>query len=880
MKKRYCFIAPLLFVCASILLSGCISIKRARRLIAKGDNVTAIEILCKRLVNKNEDDEAAELFQTIYPSTVEELYAHESVKKLRDEFAAKHNAPETEAVKKCREQISRSKNLLSHPDISFVIRKSQDIISSLNDLVRIQRAVLPLPKFVGSEKLGRFEVVKYSENFAGMKAEARQELADFYYIIAEAFYPGQNVEERAWLIDVYKKGDSYSSAGHSAEKCAELCYLNARDYEALATLEGYKSAISWYKNSCSWVRSYRDASYRIQALSYEIALILSASARTKEEYKTAIAWFESAGNYKDAAARIVTLKYYLAYLYRADHTASSYEAAGRLFEEVGNYRRAPLEASLYQFYKRLRSLPKNHSYGSIILSSGAFKPFTMARNLVPYGDGNASLSLSCSSSVIESYIPSMERTIYPAAIINGESIASQSFTRFASGSRNPAPFSLSSSGRFLASGTIQNPLDGTSSVQEVRRIATRVAPSMSLDCSYEFHTICSPEDLDLTTGIGAGREKVSYSIDFSNWNPNKSYTLVKVTQKFFTASVPSPTLPVDFFAVDRNVVTQAALRNVSPYYVSSVDYGRKAYFVICSDLSSQEIISDFTACRPRDSRNSGASGMRVNPEYSEKWARNATYVSAVTVSEKIYSVNDLTGIYNWIKIGNSMAVEANEIVPISFTLRNLYDNSYALLSRSRTVNVKIASPKEVNETQTESAAEPPAPSKPDDSQTVPQYDGDYKPGQTDAPNQTEAPGQTDAPNQGQGEPTQGPESPSLPPAEKESVINGVKVPASAYNGNTSLIFVGKRGYYKCSQVTVEAGSGVKTWHYDIPQDELQVCVASWSSGEYKSVTVNGIQMTMNKTVYSFRDVCGNTISLDFVTSGGERIHSLLVVRKI
>ena len=351
----------------------------------------------------------------------------------------------------------------------------------------------------------------------------------------------------------------------------------------------------------------------------------------------------------------------------------------------------------------------------------------------------------------------------------------------------------------------------------------------------------------LTTGIGAGRQKVSYSIDFSNWNPKKSYTLVKVTQKFFSAAIPSPTLPVDFFAVDRNVVTQAALRSVSPYYVSSVDYGRKAYFVICSDLPSQEIISDFTACRPRDSRNSGASGMRVNPAYSEKWAKSATYVSAITVSEKIYSINDLSGMYNWIKIGTSMAVDADEIVPISFTLKNLANNSYAVLSQAKTVGVRIARPQEVNQTQTEPSTEAPVQTTPSDTQTVPQYDGDYKPSQQ--------------------------------PADTETVINGVKVPASAYNGDTSLIFVGKRGYYKCSQVTVEQGSGVKTWRYDIPQDEIQVCVASWNESEYKTVTVNGIQMTMNKTVYSFRDVCGNTISLDFVTPDGKRIHNLLVVLK-
>lgn len=114
--------------------------------------------------------------------------------------------------------------------------------------------------------------------------------------------------------------------------------------------------------------------------------------------------------------------------------------------------------------------------------------------------------------------------------------------------------------------------------------------------------------------------------------------------------------------------------------------------------------------------------------------------------------------------------------------------------------------------------------------------------------------------------------------EKSTTVNGVDVPQSAYSGNTSLIFVGKKGYYKCTSVTTEQGSGVKTWTYEIPQSEIQVCVASWSSDEYQSVSVNGISMVKNQTVYSFRDVTGNTISLDFVDAKGNRIHSLLIVR--
>jgi len=94
-----------------------------------------------------------------------------------------------------------------------------------------------------------------------------------------------------------------------------------------------------------------------------------------------------------------------------------------------------------------------------------------------------------------------------------------------------------------------------------------------------------------------------------------------------------------------------------------------------------------------------------------------------------------------------------------------------------------------------------------------------------------------------------------------------------------LILVGKKGYYKCSSISVEQGSGVKTYYYDVPADEIEVCVASWSDSEFTTVTVNGISMLKNKTVYSFRDVSGNTISLDTVEPNGKRVHNLIVVRR-
>ncbi|MBR5966504.1 MAG: thiol-activated cytolysin family protein [Treponema sp.] len=845
-KHSYIFALSILLL---VGLSSCVSVKRARNLVLSGDKVSAIEVLCKIISNGKKDQaEAIALFIEIYPSTVEEMKPQESVAQVRKEFAAKYGSSEIQAIKNCGESCSSLKSVLTHPDISNVIKTSEKIILAYNGLARIKKAVSVLPRTLYDEKTGEHEVVKYSDDFAGMAVESKKGLAEFYYNIAEAFFPGRDAQERIWIIEIYKKAEStYSGIGQTAARCAELCYLNGQEYERLNTVEGNKQAITWYRNALAWSRNYKDCNDRVQILSYEIAMVLLGQAKTKQDYKEVIQYLSYAGNYKDAQEQILQVKYHLAYIYRNERTLPSYEEAGRLFSELGNYKNAPYETNLYLFYKKLIGLSKNYSYSNIYLLTANYAPFSVTRNVVPRGDGTANLSLSASTSDFGVYIPSMEKTIYPGAIVEGESVASQAFNSIPYASRLPISCHLNYDGRNLASVALEYPNDGNLSTKEIKRVAKIYASSLNADCDYEFQRIYSLEDLAISTGMGAARDKVSYAMSAYNWNPEKTYTLIKIRQKFYSANVDSPELPIDFFAVDQKAASPALLKNVTPYYISSVDYGRMAYFVVCSDLSSEEIIKDFVSCRPRDKKNRGSTGLRANPDISAKWAQNGTTVRSITVSEKVYSISDLDGIFNWIKLGTSLSLDIDNMVPISFALKNLADNSYARLSQTKSLVVTL--PKK------ETAAAP-----------------------SNTGSNTNNGGQQTQPATTQ-DPT--PSQPTTPASTQEtaSKINGTNVPASAYNGDTSLILVGKKGYYKCTSISVEQGSGVKTYYYDVPADEIEVCVASWSDSEFNTVTVNGISMLKNRTVYSFRDVHGNTISLDTVDPTGKRVHNLLVVRK-
>ena len=323
-------------------LSSCVTVKRARNLILSGDKVSAIEVLCKMITSKKDEAEAISLFIEVYPSTVEEMRPQESVQQVRNEFANKYGGSEIQAIKKCGESSSNLRNVMNHPDIVNVIRRSEKIISAYSGLARIKKAVSVLPRTLYDQATGEHEVVKYSDDFAGMYNDSRRSLAEFYYNIGEAFFPGKDAQERVWIIDFYKRAESYySGIGQTAARCAELCYLNAQEYERLNTVEGNKEAITWYRNALVWQRNYKDCNDRVQILSYEIAMVLLGQAKTKEDYKEVIVYLTYAGNYKDAATQILEIKYHLAYIYRNERTLSSYEEAGKLFSELGNYKNAP-----------------------------------------------------------------------------------------------------------------------------------------------------------------------------------------------------------------------------------------------------------------------------------------------------------------------------------------------------------------------------------------------------------------------------------------------------------------------------------------------------------------------------------------------------------
>ncbi len=817
----------------SVMLFGCAS-SRAKNLIAAGDDVSAIELLAPELVKKPDSKDLVPLFDSIYPSAVEKRLPTRTLSEIKKQNLSSYGSSISAQIKSCLNELGVDRLITDHNAIRAVINQGESSIKNLNDLSRIQRAVSVMPAAIGGDKTGYTMLVeKYVEKFPAEYEQARKDMGQFYYELAEAAFPGTTVSRKKELVSLYKKAAEYDS-------------------------------------------SYSNNNSRLQQLSYEIAMILKESASNKTELSEVISYFQLAGSYKDAATQIVYVKYALAELYRAEENYSSYEQAGKLYSECGNYKNAANETRLYNFYKSIKNLSKSATYSSVSLSSGSYTKMNFSESISDIDEYESRLSASIRTSDINVYTPAYVNTIYPGAVVSGASMPQQKFTLITSGSRNPVDYKLISSGKNLGEGTLKNPASASESSKQIRGAAKMVYRNIYPEYSYDFKTVYTAEELKLAAGLGADGSRVVLA-DSDYWRKNRSYTLVTVTQKFYTAELIEPKLAIDLFAGTSSIST-SELGSTAPYYITSVDYGRKAYFVICSELSSEHIINDVKKYRPRDPDNSGS---YTTPDSTvlKKWNLYSTTVASITNSEKTYSITNLTGMFNWIQTGISAYFSYDELSPISCKAKCLTDKRYAILSSSTSAVIANPNPNAAYEREQREREEK---ERLEREQAQANVQIIISSGSSSSSNNNTASSsvnEADLPvhitglhgNSGNSSSSS---SSSSGTSSGSSTSSSTSTSPMYSNKYTSLVFVGKFGYYQCDRITTG-----DEWIYYVAEDDILNCVASWDSSEYQTVYVNGINMTKDKTVYSFRDVLGNNISLDIIDADGVRKHHLLKVMK-
>lgn len=828
MKKSYFYRFSVIAVLI-VMLSGCTS-SRVQNLIASGDDVSAVELLAPELIRNHDNKQLVPLFDEIYPKAVETRLPTKTINQIKNENLGPYGSTTSAALKACINEIGSERPLTDHSAISAVIYQGGREIRRLDDLSRIQNAVAYMPAAVGGPKTGYTMLVeKYVEKFPVELAQAKKDMGQFYYELAEAGFPGTTVSRKKELVNYYKKAAEYDFA---------------------------------YANNKS----------RLQQLSYEIAMILKKDASTKIQLTEVINYFNLAENYKDTATQIIAVKYELAELYRADETYSAYEKAGQLYSECGTYKNAANEARLFDFYKSIKGLTKNYSYGNIALTSGRFTEKKLTENISDIDVYQSRLSASLKTSEVEVYTNASENIVYPGAVIAGTSIPQQKFSLITSGARNPLGFNIIAGNHLLSRGVIRNSALASDSVNMVHAAAKSQYRYMTPECQYDFKTVYSPEELRMAVGVGADGAKLAV-LDNKYWRTNRSYTVVSVTQKFYTAELEEPKLAIDMFDGSQKIPSAVEIGNVSPYYISSVDYGRKAYFVICSELPSEQIIEDVKKYRPGDYS-------KPNSTVTRRWDLNSTIITGIENSEKVYQILSFEDMFYWIQYGNYGNFGVEELPPISCRMKALVDGSYAVLSSSTVQLIPNPDPRAALEKAEQERLEKERLERERlERERLERAQAANRPSSgssSNAGNYGDLPVNITGINRGQtgSSGSTGTNTSTNTGAGTSTGSSGTATSPMYSNQYTSLVFVGKLGYYQCDRIT----SGDE-WIYYIAEGDITNCVASWDSSQYRTVYVNGINMTMNSTVYSFRDVIGNNISLDIIDVNGERKHHLLKILK-
>ena len=828
MRKSYFYRFSAIAV-LTVMLSGCTS-SRVQNLIASGDDVRAIELLAPELIRNHDNKQLVPLFDEIYPKAVETRLPTKTINQIKNENLSPYGSTTSAALKACINEIGSERPLTDHSAISAVIYQGGREIRRLDDLSRIQNAVAYMPAAVGGPKTGYTMLVeKYVEKFPVELAQAKKDMGQFYYELAEAGFPGTTVSRKKELVNYYKKAAEYDFA---------------------------------YANNKS----------RLQQLSYEIAMILKKDASTKIQLTEVINYFNLAENYKDTATQIIAVKYELAELYRADETYSAYEKAGQLYSECGTYKNAANEARLFDFYKSIKGLTKNYSYGNIALTSGRFTEKKLTENISDIDVYQSRLSTSLKTSEIEVYTNASENIVYPGAVIAGTSIPQQKFSLITSGARKPLGFNIIAGNHLLSRGVIRNSALASDSVNMVHAVTKSQYRYMTPECQYDFKTVYSPEELRMAVGVGADGAKLAV-LDNKYWRTNRSYTVVSVTQKFYTAELEEPKLAIDMFDGSQKIPSAVEIGNVSPYYISSVDYGRKAYFVICSELPSEQIIEDVKKYRPGDYS-------KPNSTVTRRWDLNSTIITGIENSEKVYQILSFEDMFYWIQYGNYGNFGVEELPPISCRMKALVDGSYAVLSSSTVQLIPNPDPRAALEKAEQERLEKERLERERlERERLERAQAANRPSSgssSNAGNYGDLPVNITGINRGQtgSSGSTGTNTSTNTGAGTSTGSSGTATSPMYSNQYTSLVFVGKLGYYQCDRIT----SGDE-WIYYIAEGDITNCVASWDSSQYRTVYVNGINMTMNSTVYSFRDVIGNNISLDIIDVNGERKHHLLKILK-
>ncbi|MBU0934979.1 MAG: thiol-activated cytolysin family protein [Spirochaetes bacterium] len=589
-----------------ISITACTSAaQRSRQFLASGDYSGAIEQLAPALTRKPEDKDARALFEQIYPSIMETLKA--------DALRFRESAMGDTVI-------------------------SDRLVTTLEQLWRIQKAVLPMPAMIGDKRSGFSPVQKYPDNFAEQLSDAKLLAAESWYAQADQSFPGQTRIEKEALIRQYETAFAYvPEYRDTRERIARLAYQIAEDYEVRGTIPELRKAVEWLDVVEHWATNYLDSGGRRQMLAHRLGQLLKAEG-TRAAYNEAYLYFRTAGNYDNAAAEVQLYEFNRQVLQLPN------EAVGR--------NKVTLINSANHGTPRLSNTTK---------TAGGDNPFVKVR------------TASVQSSRLTLFTPD-NLAIYPGAVFEGSPLPDFQF-RPLSADRMPLQISLATEGRQgLTELMLPDPAQGARVRASINEAMQAQAAELRPRLEWRLEPFSTAGQLQLALGFGHGKEsaildrwtQLATAANQTSSNQNLTYAILEVQVISHTVQVDEPRMPADFFAAQGAAIVapvQAGMH--APYYVSGMQYGQQTWILLASGETPEKLREQLAALLQAGRTDT----VRTAPAFR--------VLDQVSGDGRQGSIRDSQSLRTWVYSRLETGGSTFASIPLSFQLRSLKDNAVA-----------------------------------------------------------------------------------------------------------------------------------------------------------------------------------------------------------
>jgi len=320
---------------------------------------------------------------------------------------------------------------------------------------------------------------------------------------------------------------------------------------------------------------------------------------------------------------------------------------------------------------------------------------------LPIADGDyecTSQNLTQTKAITEvSILQDGTTTLFPGAILRGDSLAGNGFTETAF-ARKPMTYSLS-----ILDGTT-SPKDATMqnpTLSEFRNTISGVLAAANLtnvpvSAVAKVEEVRSEKELEFALGVSVNSPQFDVKGQFHFADTSlRSHYLVTVDMRFFTADVNAIINPSDVFAdsVTAAEVQQKFSDGNPPVYVSSITYGTRFYVAVESAFDSQEVGAALDV-----SFNNGAVAADGQTSLSTKQVLSSSSLSFVQIGATPAqiaafsaaidpSLDPIQGIKAFM-LNQANFSAANIGAPLAFQLKHLADNQPAAFGFAGTFDVE------------------------------------------------------------------------------------------------------------------------------------------------------------------------------------------------